>query len=418
MRERLTTLIGALAALCIVYVLFFGGRETGPPPAKPVTEEPAADGLRALYLWLTTDGIPTVSLRQRYPALGDSRAIPRPTGNVMLTVLPFLQPMRDTELPHLIEWVQQGNTLLVAAALNDTPTWSRPAGPEFLDDLQAITGLSFSPVRRPGDDDGSRRLFEDTGSEQEYSIETHEGHPLLRRVASLTAFSDFVSAAWQPDVPEGRLVLELATMQLTDTPMIWQTMDGEGLIIIVGSGTMFSNRAIARADNRRFVANVVENHLAPGGTFVFDDMHQGLTTLYDPDAFFADPRLHATLLFLVGFWLVYVAGTGNRLVDPAPRATPLRQSDFVEATGAFISRHMKRRDVSLWLYQAWFDEFRARLQLPRNGQPVWDELGRVPTIDPRLLARMQGQYRDISEGRRTSLVDVYNTIHRAKKEIG
>jgi hypothetical protein len=31
---------------------------------------------------------------------------------------------------------------------------------------------------------------------------------------------------------------------------------------------------------------------------------------------------------------------------------------------------------------------------------------------------MQKQYRDLHDGRRTSLVSVYNTIHRAKKEIG
>jgi hypothetical protein len=326
--------------------------------------------------------------------------------------------MRDSEFPHLVDWVQRGNTLLVAAALNDTPAWSGSGGSQFLENLRVITGLSFRSIREPGDGAGAVSLFEDSGDEQEYSIDVRPGHPLSQGVESLAAVSDFVSSAWQPDLPEGRLVLELATMALTDKAMIWQTTYGEGLIIVFGSGTIFSNRVIARADNRRFVVNVIDNHLAPGGTFLFYDMHQGLTSLYDPDALFADPSLHATLLFIIGFWMVYVAGSSNRLVDPTPQAASLRQSDFVKATGAFISRHMKRNDVSLWLYQAWFDEFRTRLELPRNGQPVWDELSRLPTIDPRLLARMQKQYRDLDDGRRTSLVSVYNTIHRAKKEIG
>jgi hypothetical protein len=69
MRERLTTLAGALAALIIVYALFFGGRESAPEPPRPVTAEAAGDGLRGLFLWLTAEGIPTHSLRERYTVL-------------------------------------------------------------------------------------------------------------------------------------------------------------------------------------------------------------------------------------------------------------------------------------------------------------------------------------------------------------
>ena len=42
---------------------------------------------------------------------------------------------------------------------------------------------------------------------------------------------------------------------------------------------------------------------------IIDDAHQGLVSFYDPDKFFGDSRLHRTLLWLLGLWLVFVLGT-------------------------------------------------------------------------------------------------------------
>jgi hypothetical protein len=262
-------------------------------------------------------------------------------------------------------------------------------------------------------------LFEDLDGEAvRYTVAPRGEHPLMRGVSRLEAESDLPSSAWEPDYLDGELMLSLATLDLTGTGAVWQRRHGYGQVIIVGSGTMFTNRAVARADNRRFIANVVALHLADDGRFIFDDMHQGLSSLYDPDAFFADSRLHTTLWFVIAFWLLYIVGSSNRLLSPEPDSIPLRQTDFVEAFGAFISNHSKKGDTGLWLFRSWFNDVRRHLHLPLNGEPVWNELDGLRTLDPRLLAKLKRQHDKLSGGAKLDPLDVYNTIHHARKAIG
>ena len=53
---------------------------------------------------------------------------------------------------------------------------------------------------------------------------------------------------------------------------------------------------------------IVRSSLGANGRVIIDDAHQGLVSFYDPDKFFGDSRLHRTLLWLVGLWLVFVLG--------------------------------------------------------------------------------------------------------------
>jgi hypothetical protein len=342
--------------------------------------------------------------------------------------LPYYTPAREGEISNLKAWIDRGNTLLVLASLNDTSDWSFAARTDFINDLYTLTDTWFSAETLVEDQDGDDEtfdpeylnLFDDETGEQRYDILPSSNHPLMRNVDVMMAVSDRITSIWVPSVrsAESDLLLELATMADTDTPMIWQRKFGEGQIVIVGSGTALSNRIVADTDNHAFVANVVADHLAADGRFIFDDMHQGLSSLYDPDAFFGDSRLQATIWFVLLFWLLYIVGSSNRLLSPRSGKNPLQQADFLHAVGSFISNHASRSEAGLWMYRSWFNDVRRHMHLPVNGDPVWDELAAFRTLDPALLDRLRRQHRKLVDGRKLDPVDVHNTIYLARKAIG
>lgn len=427
MRDRLTTLAGALLALGIVYALFFSGGEREAAPTRPVTTERGPNGYFALHRWLTDAGLQVVSLRERFDLL-DERSGSARAGNVLITTLPYDRPMRETEAPLVADWVSRGNTLLVVAAINDTPDWSMTASTPFLEDLQILTNIEFYSIDdHPAEWEAEEQedesvdpfsLFEDSGTMQEYEIEPADGHPLMRGIRGMRGSSDYVSAVWEAYNVDYELTLEPATMVLTDTAVIWQRRYGEGQVIVLGSGTVLSNRMIARDDNRQFVANVLAAHLDDGGAVIFDDLHQGLSAIYDPDAFYADSRLHYTIWFVLAFWFLYIVGSSNRLLDPQPQTPVLRQSEFLQATGGFIHRHTSRSGTGLWMFRSWFNDLRRHMDLQPNGEPLWAELEQLTTLDTRLVARLQRLYGLLREGRAVNLIDLHNTIRQARKAIG
>jgi hypothetical protein len=145
MNERLRTAVLALAALAAFVALFQSNLR---PPgrdglSRPVSVDRQADGLAALATWLERDGRAVVSFRESYAELAtQARA---QAGNLLIIALPARERVPSAELPLLDAWLQQGNTLLVLAALADAPEWARERGATF--DLSALTALDFRRER-------------------------------------------------------------------------------------------------------------------------------------------------------------------------------------------------------------------------------------------------------------------------------
>ena len=93
-----------------------------------------------------------------------------------------------------------------------------------------------------------------------------------------------------------RSSLVLLEDPLTKFPVFWQVRIGDGIGWISGYAELFSNAALGGGDNARLLANIVAGSLGLDGRVIFDDMHQGLTEVYDPKAFFGDARLHMTFV--------------------------------------------------------------------------------------------------------------------------
>jgi hypothetical protein len=128
---------------------------------------------------------------------GDPRFTPG--GNLLLTTLPHELPIHPDEAAQLDEWISRGNTLVVAAALDDTPAWALAGGARLVKDVGRLTRLRFDVADEPAEtkdgDEGrpdALRSALNRLSEPRDIVMTPRGvHPLMRDVHSLRVVSDF-----------------------------------------------------------------------------------------------------------------------------------------------------------------------------------------------------------------------------------
>jgi hypothetical protein len=415
-KDRLATAAGALLALAAVYALLFQ-KSPQAPVSLPTSVEAGRNGYLAIDRWLTGAGVDVRSQQRRYDALVSDASLPA-RGNVLIATLPEAIPARVDEIRALSSWVRDGNTLLIMAALDDTPEWAAGGdGQRFMRNLTLMTGLSFVPV---SSEVGSSSAPAPIEADSVLELTPVEAHPLMDSVRTLRGYSDGRSSVWNAAAPANgsSLLLRLAVEAASGIDAAWEVAAGRGRVIIVASGSLLTNHRVAVGDARAFLANVLRYHLAPGGAVIFDDMHQGLSSLYDPAAFFGDSRLHATLWFLLAGWLIYLLGSSNRWAPPRPVGDQPQQSDFVEAVGGFMARRLDRCAAGKLLFSEWFNELRKRRGLEENGEPLWDELDAAPMLGAHTREALESGYESLVNGRPVDLVRLHNVFREARKAIG
>jgi hypothetical protein len=197
---------------------------------------------------------------------------------------------------------------------------------------------------------------------------------------------------------------------------LWLTWRGQGGILVSAYGSVFTNKMIAQADNAKLLANAVGHLLGPGGHVVFDDLHQGAASLYDEEAFFGDPRLHASFWWVIGLWLLWVLGS-NRLPPPAAHPPPVRERTFLAAAGNLFARAVDRRRAAQRMFANFFNDQRRAIGEPIDGQPLWEWLrgfGAVPRAD---VDRLEQLHADLAAGRRVDLVELHNRLLQLRKQL-
>lgn len=422
MKERFTTLALALAALAFLYALLF------PRPApeheidRPLSSESRAHGYRALWSWLEAERIPVEALRQPYTHLG-----PRARGDVLIATVPAVIAPRRDELESLDAWVTRGNTLLVLAALDDTPPWALATDASFLTTLYRMTQLSFEAL--PERDDSAPRTFtprtrgrtlleslEHVGEPERIVIEPRGTSPLLAGVHSLIALSELPASHWRAKILDGSAVLEVAQRSLAPhateaEPAMWIKAHGSGQIMVVGVASLFDNALIGERDNARLLANLIGVSRSSAGHVIFDDDHQGAVDYYDPKAFFHDPRLHRTILWIVLAWLLFVLGW-QRLRPAADPWHPADITSFIGATGGFFANTLAPATVAARLLENFERTVRHRSGLCADGSSVWSWLeAHSQTRGPALeeLKRLRAK---LEAGRRVDLVRLQTLMSR------
>ncbi len=305
MRERLVTLACALGALLLFATLFVRGEGLRPQLTRPTSVERGANGLRGAFLWLQGEGLHPVSLRERFDTLTQRHDLPA-TGNLLIVTTPVVTPFSVAEAAALEHWLRAGNTLLVLAALSDSPAGGSAATCTAICAL--LTGLEFAlhapesteatettatpapPPRVGRESDAARRADEQRNARARSlrrrlqlerparSVVVPNGpHPYLDGVRTAVALSDLRRRAWDVKLPRAGFVMALAHQRDgAGAGALWVRPYGAGAAIVSGFGSLFTNRALGLADNARLLANIVGASVAPGGAVLFDDEHQGL----------------------------------------------------------------------------------------------------------------------------------------------
>ncbi len=268
MKERLVTLGLAACALGLFWILMFPKAQTGPSVQRPLTTGSDGEGYLALSRWLSSTRIPTLDLHERFDQLGAGRISPRQSGNLLIITLPFSVVAHPGEFTALDAWVGKGNTLLVLAALDDTPQWSAVTD-DFIPQLQKLTAIKFTAVQVPTTNaiarakEKLRAALTPAGRE----IELHPSGRIavLEGVSHLATFSALPSTQWKAAAMDASPVLELARRSDTEDPALWMKSSGSGTIVVSAYASLFSNDVIGKADNARLMSNLIAWSVHSGG---------------------------------------------------------------------------------------------------------------------------------------------------------
>jgi hypothetical protein len=413
-KQRAVTLALAVAAFALFYALLFPKPITIiQPTSLPLSTDSGEDGQLAAWRWLQAEGIPVVSLRQRYDRLGSNSIGGAARGNVLITVMPHRLSARAEEWQPLAHWVEQGNTLLVMAALDDTPRWALGSESNFLAELQRATHMTFlvknEQKATPSETQQVRDSLSALLEPAVMPIIPRGTHPLLAEVRNLRAVSDLPASRWLAQSDDGSVALTLAQRADTLDPVLWLRHEGDGQIIVCAVVSPFANREIALANNARLLSNIIGWSRAPQGKVLFDDAHQGLVDFYDPQAFFHDPRLHRTLGWSVLLWLAFVLGP-LRLGSAYSPWRPVDESALIDASGRFYSAAVAPLAAARRLFENFFDELRRRLGLAENGEPLWGWLDTQAGFSSRERTQLQSMFARVYAGERVDLTRLHNLL--------
>ena len=424
MKERWVTLACALGALALFLAMFLHGDDATNgrgAVASPTSAERGANGYHGTMVWLDEEHIRTISLRERFDTL-TARSFGLPaSGNLLIITLPVATAFRTEEFRPLDSWVRAGNTLLILAALADEPDWAFAAGRPAFTDLGLLSGLEFdisSGAKGDASDVGARiaataRAY---SHPRQVVLVPNGPHPYFNGVRTAVALSDYPAQVWDVKVPYDGFVLSLAHLDSNDS-VLWARDLGSGRVLVSGLGSLFTNRALGLENNARLLANIVGMTVGPRGAVLFDDLHQGLGSAYDPGKFYSDRRLYETAAILAALWLCWVLGS-TRLQLPRSRLSVPREAQLVQVTGGFLARVLTSDAGALGLFDHFFKRMVERLPPGRaHASPPWELLEAHPGVSPVEVRQLQDWYSDARAERRVPLVRLHNLIRKIDRQI-
>jgi hypothetical protein len=149
---------------------------------------------------------------------------------------------------------------------------------------------------------------------------------------------------------------------------------------------------------------------------LFDDMHQGASSFYDPEAFFEDSRLHATFWWIIGLWFAWAVLTTKLRVN-RPALVALREVGFIRSIGNFFARTVPVAAVGERLCAHLFNDIRQRLGWPQNGEPVWDWLRSLTAVPAAEVVALERMHTRLAAGQKVDLGRLQNLILSVRKQV-
>lgn len=165
----------------------------------------------------------------------------------------------------------------------------------------------------------------------------------------------------------------------------WWLPFGRGGVVVLGYGSLWKNPNLAREGNAVAAQALLAGFLKPGGTLLFDDYRYGLSSIYDPDALLADPRLYKTLGVVAVFWLLYAVGRSRRMLTirvPEPRPS---SATFARAISDFYARSLSATEMAQALATHFLTSARRAYGISGADAEVWARLKREDALDAAAL---------------------------------
>lgn len=428
MNERIVSLLGALLALVLVVQLLIPQH---PDPEKlvsfPTTENRGKHGLWVLYEWLQQNNVQTLSLRNRIDSIADIPDMAS-TGNIMIISLPTRSAYRQSERSYLTEWIAAGNTILIFAGMNDAPVWTRYHY-EGTENILEIAELDYAYLEQSDDEDSTIEGDMDTPRFSEFldkiqqpdidiTVDTKQHHTLFTDIDFLSLEKNQLSSfSGLENNSAHEVLIPFLYKDEHSNAALWLKSLKDGEVWFFTHADVVNNVRIKHRQNAQFISNFIALNLAKNGTVIFDDFHQGLTDIYDPEAFFNDPRLHTSLWFIVIFWLIYIVGHNSRFGPLETNKPTYNSLNFVSALGNFIARQCSNKTVAKELLHHFNNEVRKQRSLPANNQAVWHILEDSSAISRTLLDDFKRQCLDIENNKRFNLKQFYNQLQRIRKQL-
>jgi hypothetical protein len=449
LKERLVTLGLALCALALFYVLFLP--KPAPQdnlPAMPLSSESGPNGYQAAWRWLKAERTPVFALHERYDALNAARARFSSAGNLLLTTLPHKLPVRPAEAAQLDSWVERGNTLVVMAALDDTPLWAL-GDSKLLEAVGRLTRLKFEvindgpaakapavapkdPAVAPKDPAAAPKgpaaehssaphrslhsVLSGILQSQRSTIEPRGAHPLMEDVHAVQVVSDLPASRWRASLMDRSAVLQIGQVAGNGDAAIWLRRQGKGQIITFAVASIFNNQLIGQQDNAILLSNLIAWSVRNGGAVIFDDAHQGAVSYYDAKAFFADPRLHRSLGWIVLLWFVFVLGV-QPLRTRIREWNPIDVTAFIAMSGEFFASTLTPAAAGARLFENFFNSIRHRLGSVPDGGPVWEWLSAQAGVPLSDLSELRRLHDRIQAGRSVDLLRLQNLLSQLQGSL-
>lgn len=435
MKDRMFTLLGAALAFYLLFRLLFPNTDfTDESVSLPTTEDRGKYGLAGIYQWLTHSGVPVYSLRERYQSLVSNPELSN-TGNLLISSLPQRLDARSDETMQLVNWLHEGNHVVLLVAMSDWPQWALREKADTVTTMFSNLGLEMTYEDQDNTDSD---VENDTGKntrkdkkqkkitellspkEHERKLKVSLLHPFTKNISSLQAtWRDSEGLSWQVKGENNSLRSMLILFEDNENkqPAIWLGSAGEGTVIITRHADLFGNTSLNKAGNARLAENLVNNLLEKGGKVIFDDMHQGLSAIYDPDAFFRDPRLHHTLLFMLALWIIYIMGHTNRFFPAREKKSLLNLRGHIKGIGNLFARRLHTSAVAMRHAQHFFNEVRSYYGLPQNSLPVWELLETNAAIDEQDLHSIKRMVSRAQQHKNINLVKLTNLLNTIRRKL-
>jgi Domain of unknown function (DUF4350) len=422
MNDRLLTMFGAAAAFAICVALLVPTPSPEAPVSRPITSDRAGHGLHALFQWISRSGVRASILYRRYSTLNE---LAPGSGNLLIITLPQRIPSREDERESLADWVAAGNTALVMVGNVTAPDWATANGSANADgDSKLAATLEFDFAQAPAPKDASNSSVAGLKAALQTRPNTSRlvpvgKHALLTGVdqVSTDRAAVFGRALQVTGHKKARVLPALLRGEAARAEDLWTGRVGAGRVMVLADPAIFANAHLGEMDNARLFNNLVTLVRSNQGVVVFDDMHQGVSDLYDPQAFARDPRVYFSLLFLLGLWLAWITGHSNRFGPVGSDAQTQVKISYARAVGGLLARQSTPRAAASALIAAFLRDCGRRHPALFERGLDGARLAALPGMPATALAGLAVAQQALAAGRCPDLIKLTNDLRTLRMRL-